>query len=182
MKKLILAAAAMLVTGSMYGQGTVTFSTPSGVSVYLGSVASGVKVASTAGVVAGLYAGATGGSLSLVGATANVGVPVAGFVSGGTRTITGIAPGGAADVAMRAWSKAAGATYEAALATGNPAYLAGTSPTLSLAATGNPSAIPPGAAVSLAGLQSFAVTPVPEPSTIALGVLGGAALLLRRRK
>jgi hypothetical protein len=34
---------------------------------------------------------------------------------------------------------------------------------------------------SLTGLQSF-VIPIPEPSTIALGFLGAAALLLRRRK
>jgi hypothetical protein len=32
------------------------------------------------------------------------------------------------------------------------------------------------------GLESFAVVPVPEPSTIALGLLGAAFLLLRRRK
>jgi hypothetical protein len=34
----------------------------------------------------------------------------------------------------------------------------------------------------LSGLQSFNLRVVPEPSTIALGVLGAAALLYRRRK
>jgi len=36
--------------------------------------------------------------------------------------------------------------------------------------------------VLTANFPSFTLTPVPEPSTIALAALGGAALLLRRRK
>jgi len=52
--------------------------------------------------------------------------------------------------------------------------------------TGNPNAVPvPGTPLDLTGWNGnlvLAVVPVPEPSTIALGGLGAAALLLFRRR
>jgi len=44
--------------------------------------------------------------------------------------------------------------------------------------------IPPATTPNLTGLTSFSmmVTPVPEPATITLGIMGAAAFLARRRK
>jgi hypothetical protein len=69
---------------------------------------------------------------------------------------------------VRAWIGGAGSTYEGASEKGF-------SNTISVTP-----GVPPATPVELAGLQGF--TMVPEPSTIALGLLGAAALLLRRRK
>lgn len=48
--------------------------------------------------------------------------------------------------------------------------------------TGDPGASPPAAPGSLALGGAFLLTPVPEPSTIALGLLAGGLFLLRRRQ
>jgi len=81
--------------------------------------------------------------------------------------------GQAVNVQLKAWmttGPGAGATWEAAQSKG-------ASTVFSVTPTVAP-ATPP----DLVGLTSFNITIVPEPSTIALGVLGAAALLLRRRK
>jgi hypothetical protein len=73
---------------------------------------------------------------------------------------------------MRAWEAAKGASYEAAVAGGG---IYGSSLPVSLALSN-----PPAAPTDMVGLAAFSL--VPEPSTMALGVLGVAALLLRRRQ
>ena len=113
-------------------------------------------------------------------------------VEGGTRSLTGtsgIFSGGDVTVPnyvgiislqIRAWLTADGATYSAASISGHTG-----ASTIMQVSLGNPDAIPPGTATSLEGkLSSFAVTAsaVPEPSTIALGVMGLSVLLFRRRK
>jgi hypothetical protein len=133
-------------------------------------------------IVAQLLAGAPGGSLAPVGAEvalldASPGVGF-GYFFGGERRITGIPDGGAADVAVRAWESSFG-SYAAA-ESGGGQY--GTSPTLPLSSTGNPSAQPPGTPVDLVGLQGFTLQVIPEPSTLALLGLGALALVVRRRK
>jgi hypothetical protein len=75
------------------------------------------------------------------------------------------------NVQMRAWEAAKGADYPTAVAAGG---LYGFSNPVTLKVTLAP-APPP----DMVGLASFSL--VPEPSTLALGVLGAAALLLRRR-
>jgi hypothetical protein len=81
-------------------------------------------------------------------------------------------PGGAnVTVEMRAWEASGGASYEAAIQSG---ALVGKSLPVNLAVT-----VAPNAPSDMVGLQSFSL--VPEPSTFALGILGAAALLLRRR-
>lgn len=77
------------------------------------------------------------------------------------------------NVQMRAWAAAGGNSYEAALAAGK---LAGFSDPVTLKVTVAPTTPP-----DMVGLQPFVLTAIPEPSTLALGVLGAAALLLRRR-
>lgn len=95
--------------------------------------------------------------------------------AGSARTV-GVAGGATVFVQVRAWNAVGGKnTYEAALAAGNAV---GNSAVLSLTAGGG-TVQPP----NLTGLTSFKLnTNIPEPSTIALGILGAGALLLRRRK
>lgn len=189
MKKLLLTTISLVAAVTfVHGQGTVLFQniTPVNAPVYdEGGVRTG-----TAGRLEGsafraqLWAAAPGGTLQAVGATANflTGTSGAGFFIGGSRAIASIAPGGAADIQVRAWRVTDGGvtanTWDEALARGRGF---GSSPTLSLSQTGG-AGDPPSPPVQLTGLQSFAL--VPEPSTIALGIIGGLGtlLLIRRRK
>jgi hypothetical protein len=93
-----------------------------------------------------------------------------------TRILPGIAAGSEVWLQVRTWDSTAGATYDIAKAAGGQ-Y--GDSFIFHVAVTGG-GGTPPASPAAMLGLQSF--TLVPEPSTIALGVIGGLALLLRRRK
>jgi hypothetical protein len=98
----------------------------------------------------------------------------AGFISATDPiTIPFAAPGGPVTVQLRAWFGPA-ASYEAA----GPNV--GKSVLLNLSVTGNPLGQPPTVPVELTGLSGFML--VPEPSSLALGALGAAALLFSRRK
>lgn len=86
-------------------------------------------------------------------------------------------------VQVRAWSSTF-ATYEEAFAAGlggNNSVLVGHSNLMRVTMGGGTIQTP--SLVTQGGLQSFAVAPVPEPSMIALSLLGGlgAMVLLRRR-
>ena len=97
-----------------------------------------------------------------------------GYISAATKILPR-AGGATVFVQMRAWKLADGATYEAALAAGGTV---GFSRTVSVVLTLSPTASAP-----MAGLTSFEVGTVPEPSTIALGVVGLlGAFFIRRRK
>ena len=127
--------------------------------------------------MAQLYYGANAGSLNPV-TSAPVrfrNVPstdaLAGTWGGVTRTLTGFNAGDIVTLQVWAWTGAGGATYATALEKG-------TSVTFTYQ-------IPPGGSLPTAyyieGLRSFSL--VPEPSIIALGVIGvGALFMLRRRK
>jgi len=88
------------------------------------------------------------------------------YINGFTVVIPGIDAGGSATFVMRAWD---GATYEASLRYGESAPV-----TITL---GGGTSVP----ADLTGLKSFDVGPMPEPSFLALGLLGGAIFLLWRR-
>ena len=182
MKKLLLMAALMACVGAM-AQGTVTFkNNVAGVVSAPVFDSDGVTKLAGNAYYAQLYAN-IGGSFTPVGTA----TPFAfnGFVSGGTVTIpaAGIV-GGSVSLQMRAWEATSAGTagsYEAALAGSKKT---GMSTTFSVI-PGDPNAQPPGVPANLAGLQSFSISGgavIPEPSTIALGMIGAAALLLRRRK
>jgi len=85
---------------------------------------------------------------------------------------------GAATIALVCWYNAGGtiASYTAAQQANVPTgmSLLVNDPNLFVSA--------PATAVDMQGLQSFSLTSVPEPSTIALGVIGASTLLFRRRK
>jgi hypothetical protein len=184
MKKLLITVAlTAAVCVSTYAQGTVDFRNR-----ITGTLDVPVFAADTttrlgdAGYVAQLYFSATqGGSYSAVTAAPSpfrTGTG-AGYWNAGadsTRILTGIAGGTTAWLQVRVWELARGATYDAAVAAGS---LYGISTPFSVTAGGG--GVPPSSPAFMTGLASFAL--VPEPSTIALGVLGLAGLLfIRRRK
>lgn len=101
----------------------------------------------------------------------------AGFISGGTVLVPGVAEGASVWIQLRAWEGAAGSSYETTLPGGKTGFSNSINVTL-----GGPGLTPPAPPATLNGLTGFAISGVPEPSTIALGLLGAAGLLIRRRK
>jgi hypothetical protein len=183
MRKLILIATAMLTALGAYAQGTVNFANNATTLVI--DSRDGMPVTSADGIRAALYWAPLSdpGNFTQLGASVLVqAIPNAAFLgiyNGGART-TGdaTAAGGAAWFEVRAWSMAF-ADYAAALAGSG---LAGNSGAFMVTTGGG--GTPPAPAANLVGngLQGFSVV-VPEPSVVALGLLGaGALLLLRRRK
>lgn len=186
-KTLILVG--MIAALPAFGQGRITFAnTATGTGVAGGSPVTdvgGVTRLTGATFWAQLYAaagaGVAEGSLVAIGTPTNFRTGAgAGFVPAGiVAVLTPGTPGTAATVQMRAWEGAAGSTYEATLAGGGKV---GTSLGTINVTLGGPD---PGGGVPfldpfMIGMQPFSL--VPEPSTIALGLLGAAALLIRRRK
>ena len=100
---------------------------------------------------------------------------------GAIATLTGFAPGSTVTMQVAVWDSAlsgVGAAQALSKTAGT-----GLSQTFTYAIPADPLAIPGG----MEGLKSFNLVAggapvVPEPTTIALGALGAAALLLRRRK
>ena len=109
----------------------------------------------------------------------------------GSQTVT--VPGsiggstGTASVQLAAWFNAGGTitSYAAALAAGDPNGLSPSANLTGLGGAPNSTTIP-ATPVDLpsgpVGLQSFSLTTFPEPSTIALGVIGASAFLMRLRR
>jgi len=95
-------------------------------------------------------------------------------VGGGTVTFA-TGAGSVVQAQVRAWRLADGATYAAAFAAGG---YTGKSVPVNVTLT-----VSPTPANAMNGLASFNIVNVPEPSSIALGLLGlGAIALFRRRK
>ena len=133
----------------------------------------------------GLYLDTT---LSALTTDITTGAPVAtGAVSDGGIASLGsvpsdpnIAAGVQVYVGLAAWYNAGGTihSYAAAFAAQDPAGYSESSSTLGLSSlTGTPAVITPGI-----GLNSFSLAIVPEPSTVALAVMGASAFLLRLRR
>jgi len=189
LKKLFVTMALVGVTAYSYGQGTVNFDTKAvNAKVFLPTTSSPANTpAAGTGFWAQLYAAA--GVNAPAETLAKAGSPVnlrgggnAGFVvisGGSTVTVPTTTPGGSSTVQLRAWSANAD-SYE--LAIGQAGKMWGASDTLILTSTGNSAAEPPTTPVDLTGLSNVQLLEVPEPSTIALGVLGAAALAFARRR
>lgn len=181
MKKILIAICMLAMVGPAFAQGSVNFlnyNTANGVNgrVRLDTL-SGAYIGAT--YLGQIFAGSSAGSLAPIGSpvafrnnTSGVGT---GIISAGELAIPGIAAGSPAFIQLRAWEAAGGATWDAASV--NPAARVGQSATITVTLGGG--TLPP---AYLAGLAEFAVVPVPEPSTIALGLLGVAMLAIRRRK
>lgn len=186
MKKLIALAFGLALGGSVFAQGTVTFSNDGSTLVRTNDgVNSGVLVVN-GGKVELMY-GASGTNLVWNSLGINNITPIAGRFSGGTKTTGSDIPGGSGVWLMvRGWTGNF-ATYADALAGG-----AMVGQTSWRQPTGDPAnAVPPVAIVApvspvtgypapwFGGLN---LVPVPEPSSLALAGLGLASLLIFRRK
>ena len=181
MKKLLVALAAVLVTVASYGQGQINFNNFSqngGAGAPIWDVGQTGTKGPGAGVTAGLFLVNSGVATLIPNATTDFFTQAGAdfFITPINVTVPGVGSGGQNGLTfeVRAWSTAAG-SYDAARL--NPLYKFGTSGNF----TGDvgPDTLPPN---NLNNLTSFTLQQVPEPSTIALGVIGGLALLLRRRK
>jgi len=175
MKKLLLTVSLLVAAVTAFGQGQVIFANNTATKITNGTT----QVAAPAGTMVGLYIGTSGaaeGSLSLITST---NMFAAGLFQGGTRTLAGWG-GGPVTLQVRAWS-AGYNSYEEAFALGSAATtFAGKSTLMNVTLTTSPTPAP---LLTSSGLNQFNITPVPEPSSIALGLLGlGAVALFRRRK
>lgn len=170
MKKLLLVVSLVVATASALAQGTIYFNN------YVRGVVDapvfdvdGTTRLQGTGYSAQLEINGTAVGPVLNFRTAASNVAPAGLVAGAASfAVAGIAPGTQVSVRMHAWM--------GALGTGPEGYSNPFSVALGGVSVGG---APPTPAVNLIGLTSFSL--VPEPSTIALGLLGAAALLLRRR-
>ena len=184
MKKALLTLAIALAAIAAQAQGTINFQTRIGSIDAKVFQADGTTALAGTGYSIQLFAGPAGAAESALVA---VGSPIVGFRTGGaagypsvtstTVTVPGVAPGQRATFQVRAWDNAGGTitSWEAASLKGASTVF---SPTAGLGGP-DPLGGPPIVTPDLVGLTSFSI---PEPSTIALGVLGAAALLLRRRQ
>jgi len=172
MKKVIIALAALMVTVSAYGQGAVVFNNR-----VTGVVDARVVMPDGSGAGAGITAQLFGGpagtakdaltALTPTTTFRTTSAAAQGYVNSVDVTVPGVAAGSQATLVMRAFQ---GADYASAQTKGesNPITI-----------TLGGGTLPP---ANLVGLQGFTMTVVPEPTTIALGALGAALLLFRRRK
>jgi hypothetical protein len=183
MKKLLVTLAAVLVSVSSFAQGTLVFNNrglanPSGSGTY-NSPINGVTDPATAG--AQLYIVDAGGARTAIPGT-QVFRPAPNqqyFTGPITVTVPNQPPGTAGlRFVIRAWQ--GGTSYETSSMTGESAIFTVAGGLGGVPPTGAP-ITPPGLG-GPGGLDPAGFTIVPEPSTIALGLLGAAALLLRRRK
>jgi len=171
MKKLISCVASLMVCAYAYGQGEVLFQNRVPPDINALVTLNGVGVSD--GWTAQLYGGPAGSATAALKpltptTTFRTGAGAGYTINGTVVQVPGVAQGANATLMMVAYN---GATYESSLGKG--------ASTLITVGTGGGTIVPG----NLTGLQPFTVTIVPEPSTIALGMLGaGALLFIRRRK
>jgi hypothetical protein len=202
MKKLAtLFAMTAVGLGTAWAQGTIDFHNPNTFPLRVTDSAGNVTTVGSAGsplgpasVRVGLFTGPNGttsiGQMTMVGMVTNSASSVPLFVGtfngGNPYTITPSTPNAQIAFAFAAWSISTGAlTYDAALiaSTGYATPTPGIGQNYTLGGFGSPPSLPGATFGSGAGqINGLMLTPVPEPSTQALGLLGAAALLMRRRK
>jgi len=184
MKKLLVTIVAVLVSATAFGQGSVIFNNRP--STGDAKVSRPDTTGAGAGVTAQLFLVGSGGTLTALTPTTDFRTSSAAasyFVNAiSDFQVPGVAVGAPATFRLRAYSS--GSSYDTAVTT--PGAMWGQSNDVTVPALGGtPASGAPIPTPELAGLQGFTLTlnpTVPEPSTIALGVLGAAALFIRRRK
>lgn len=177
MKKILLTAVAMLAALSLYGQGNVNFAN-AGVglnSPFTDATAAGARLGAGTWTVE-LWAGADAGSLALAGA-AYTGAFANGYFNAGQRTVANVT-GTSAFAQVRVWDNMGGTITSYTQASGTAGVRFGQSSVFAITLT-----TAPATPATMVNLGPVAVDVIPEPSTIALGLLGAVgALMFRRRK
>jgi hypothetical protein len=182
--------AAVLVTAASYGQGQVNFQN---------RVGSGGSILNAPVTIQGTQDGpGPDWSAQLVLVNANGSLtplaPTSTFAKAGTGNaaaasqfwaaktvdIAGHFAGESLNFVVQSWLTSQG-SYDAAVKAGGGFGTSAQFAAVLGGAQSDPNA-PPATPGNLLNLKAFTVVPVPEPSVIALGVLGASALLLRRRK
>jgi hypothetical protein len=177
MKKLVIAAVALMVSiAATYAQGQVNFANRVPASNINAKIVDNAGAAATTPPYAAALLLDSGGTLSLIAGSATgfrTGA-AAGYINPNVITIPGHDVSTSVTLRVLGFSGAAtDAAATAALA--GPANLRGVSNPVTVTLGGG-TVLPP----DMVGLTGFTITP--EPSTIAFGLLGAAALLIRRRK
>jgi hypothetical protein len=130
----------------------------------------------------GVYSGTSESSLSLLATTTTQTSPTVtpGYFAGLSLDDPSVTPGGNAIVQVRAWN---GSDFESATVRGVSSFFSVTTGGVGMPASLPTTVAPGNDPIYMTGFQSFSVmNVVPEPSTVALGVIGGLGMLLRRRK
>jgi len=182
MKKLLVTLAAVLVSASAFAQGTVAFVNRTSQGDWKVSLPGNAGPGGTAGIVADLFLADASGinpTGTSLGQTTFRTTPAAAqfFLTENDLTVANVAP-------ANTTAKFVAVFTGANLANGSVNQIPLQFATGSAAGGGTPP-LPPGELVPQSSALlggTFTLTVVPEPSTIALGFLGAAALLLRRRK
>jgi len=191
MKKLAILAALTLLSFSVKAQtATVNLNNfdangGNGVPIYL--LTSGT-LAPTTGIFVQILGGPVGGAVAPVTDKNGVAIPPilmgtggagAGYFDAGVGIIPGVTGGAQAQIGFQAWQGTAAGGWAGATVKNQATTWT------QLSGNWNSAQVPPAPfpniALALPG-TSITLTGVPEPSTIALGLLGGLALLIRRRK
>jgi hypothetical protein len=154
MKKFVLSVLCALVSVSAFGQGTIALSNIGGTAITVDGAAA----------PAGTLVQFATANNELVGTSGSV--LGAGFFSAGTKTLAGLT--GAVSLKL------------AGSADGGTSWSYSDPFSVTLGGAGTPPS--PAAKMPAVSLDIATAGAVPEPSTIALAVLGGAALMVRRRK
>jgi len=181
MKKLLVTLAAVLVSASAFAQGSLSFSNRTSGGDWKVALDSGVGAGGSANPLSvGIFLADASGNLptgAALGTTTFRASPAAAqfFVTPIDEIdVTGVAPGSSSQKFVAVISGTGYTTANVPLVINPGAPAGGGSPPLP------PGELLPADATLLGG--TLTVHSIPEPSTIALGVLGAAALLLRRRK
>jgi len=182
MKKLIVTAVALFTAVAAYAQGSVVFANSTGSLVTLPG---GISAPNNGTLEATLWFSPTqGGTLVELGTTLVgqiAGTPVPGRFGGGTILTPDVANGGIAPAGNAYFMVTVAGTYNGVLYTGQSELLY--RPTGGgLVAAQNLYTVPPTNPNNYTGLGPIGLTAVPEPSVIAMAILGAGVLLLRRKK
>jgi len=173
MKKILLTAVAMLAALSLYGQGNVNFAN-AGVGLNSPFFDVGGARLGAGTYTIELLAGPDAGSLVAAGA-AYTGAFANGYFNAGQRTVSNVTTATAVAL-VRVWDNMGGTITSFAAAQAAGVRFGQSAATFNISLTTTPAT--PATMVNLGS-----ITLVPEPSTIALGLLGAVgAFLFRRRK
>jgi hypothetical protein len=186
MKKILLSLILGVSAIGAYAQGNINFDNrvaTLGFSALVTNVMTGAGLVGT-NYVAQLYYAADAANLSAVAAVTEATTPFRiptttqpGTWNGGIRTLT-TANGQTVNLIVRVWDGALYANYAAAKAPG-ASGVTGQSAAFSYVI---PATNTDPTQQTMVNFRGFTVVPVPEPSTIALGILGAGSLLFLRRK